>query len=102
MVPRGPTSLKVSPSFTGSKSTRDRQVQNDLAINFDVSLVDIMKRRMPAMKWREYDPDVIPLWIADHDFPPPVEVKEAIKEALDIGDVGYADSSEVQIGRAHV
>jgi len=95
MVPRGPTSLKVSPGFTGSKSTRDRQVQDVLAVNFDVSLVDIMKRRMPAIKWREYDPDVIPLWIADHDFPPPVEVKEAIKEALDIGDVGYADSSEV-------
>jgi len=54
-----------------------------------------MKRRMPAMKWRKYDPDVIPLWIADHDFSPPVEVKEAIRDALDAGDVGYADSSEV-------
>jgi bifunctional pyridoxal-dependent enzyme with beta-cystathionase and maltose regulon repressor activities len=66
-----------------------------LVVNFDVSLADIMKRRMPAMKWRKYDPDVIPLWIADHDFSPPVEVKEAIRDALDAGDVGYADSSEV-------
>jgi len=66
-----------------------------LAIDFEVSLADAMKRRMPALKWRKYDPDVIPLWIADHDFPPPVEVKEAIKEALDIGDVGYSESSEV-------
>jgi bifunctional pyridoxal-dependent enzyme with beta-cystathionase and maltose regulon repressor activities len=66
-----------------------------LVVNFDVSLDDIMKRRMPAMKWRKYDPDVIPLWIADHDFSPPVEVKEAIRDALDTGDVGYADSSEV-------
>ena len=32
---------------------------------------------MPARKWRKYDRDVIPLWIADHDFPPPVEVKQA-------------------------
>jgi bifunctional pyridoxal-dependent enzyme with beta-cystathionase and maltose regulon repressor activities len=66
-----------------------------LVVNFDVSLADIMKRRMPAMKWRKYDPDVIPLWIADHDFSPPIEVKEAIRAALDAGDVGYADSSEV-------
>ena len=62
---------------------------------FDVSLADAMKRRMPARKWRRYDPDVIPLWIADHDFPPPLEVKQAIVEALDVGDTGYTDSSEV-------
>jgi len=54
-----------------------------------------MKRRMPARKWRRYDRDVIPLWIADHDFPPPVEVKQAIVEALNIGDTGYTDDSEV-------
>lgn len=62
---------------------------------FDVSLADLMERRMPARKWRRYDSDVIPLWIADHDFPPPVEVKNAIVEALDVGDTGYSDSSEV-------
>jgi len=54
-----------------------------------------MQRRMPARKWRKYDRDVIPLWIADHDFPPPVEVKQAIIDALNIGDTGYTDSSEV-------
>jgi len=62
---------------------------------FDVSLADAMRRRMPARKWRKYDQDVIPLWIADHDFPPPIEVKEAIIEALNIGDTGYTDSSKV-------
>lgn len=50
---------------------------------------------MPARKWRRYDRDVIPLWIADHDFPPPVEVKQAIVEALNVGDTGYTDDSEV-------
>jgi len=62
---------------------------------FDVSLADAMQRRMPARKWRKYDRGVIPLWIADHDFPSPVEVKEAIVEAINIGDTGYTDSSEV-------
>jgi bifunctional pyridoxal-dependent enzyme with beta-cystathionase and maltose regulon repressor activities len=50
---------------------------------------------MPARKWGKYDRNVIPLWIADHDFSPPAEVKQAIIEALNIGDTGYADSSEV-------
>lgn len=50
---------------------------------------------MPARKWQRYDRNVIPLWIADHDFSPPAEVKQAIVEALNMGDTGYADSSEV-------
>jgi bifunctional pyridoxal-dependent enzyme with beta-cystathionase and maltose regulon repressor activities len=62
---------------------------------FDLSLAEMAQRRMPARKWRRYERDVIPLWIADHDFPPPVEVKQAIIEALDLGDTGYTDSSEV-------
>jgi len=67
----------------------------DLSSIFDVSLADLMARRMPAAKWREHDPDVIPLWIADHDFSLPMEVKQAIVEALDVGDTGYSHSSEV-------
>ena len=66
-----------------------------MASIFDVSLSDAMKRRMPARKWRKYDRDVIPMWIADHDFPPPREVKQAIIDALNVGDTGYTDSSEV-------
>jgi len=62
---------------------------------FDLSLKDVAQRRMPARKWRKFDQDVIPLWIADHDFPPPDEVRQAIREALDMGDTGYTDSSEV-------
>ena len=61
---------------------------------FDLSLKDVAQRRMPARKWRKYDQDVIPLWIADHDFPPPTEVRQAIREALDMSDTGYTDSSE--------
>jgi len=50
---------------------------------------------MPARKWREYDDDVIPLWIADHDFSPPIEVKQAIIDALEVGDTGYPKNPEV-------
>lgn len=61
---------------------------------FDLSLKDVAQRRMPARKWRKYNQDVIPLWIADHDFPPPTEVRQAIREAIDMCDTGYTDSSE--------
>ncbi len=66
-----------------------------MSSTFDVSLSDLMKRRTPARKWRKYGSDVIPMWIADHDFAPPAEVRRAIIEALDQGDVGYADESDV-------
>ncbi len=62
---------------------------------FNVTLADLMRRRTPARKWRKYDHDVIPMWIADHDFSPPIEVRQAIIAAFDQGDVGYADESEV-------
>lgn len=61
---------------------------------FDVSLAEMTRRRTPARKWRKFDRDVIPMWIADHDFSPPPEVRQAIVEALDQGDVGYADESD--------
>ncbi len=65
-----------------------------MTTTFDVSLRDMLQRRMPARKWHEYDPDVIPLWIADHDFGLPVEVKQAIIQALDVGDTGYVKNPE--------
>lgn len=43
---------------------------------------------------KKYDPslcpeDVLPFWIADTDFPSPVEVKEALMERVELGHYGY-------------
>ena len=48
--------------------------------------------RLPteSLKWRAYDSDVLPLWVADMDFPAPEPVLRALHERVDHGIFGYA------------
>ncbi|MFI7240821.1 MalY/PatB family protein [Streptomyces qinglanensis] len=46
-------------------------------------------RRRTSMKWRAYDPDVLPAWVAEMDVPLAEPVAEAIREAVRTGDTGY-------------
>jgi cystathionine beta-lyase len=43
-----------------------------------------------SVKWCVYDEDVIPLWVADMDFPAPPAVVQALRERVDHGVFGYA------------
>lgn len=45
-------------------------------------------RRPENLKWSTYPSDVLPLWVADMDFPMASEIREALKERLDFG-LGY-------------
>ncbi|MEV5506783.1 MalY/PatB family protein [Streptomyces orinoci] len=47
-------------------------------------------RRRTSAKWREYPPDVLPLWVAEMDVPLPAPVVRAVTEAVRRGDTGYA------------
>ena len=42
-----------------------------------------------SWKWDTYDPDVLPLWVADMDFPAPDPVTEAMQSRAAQGDFGY-------------
>ena len=42
-----------------------------------------------SFKWRKYDPAVLPLWVADMDFPAPAPVREALRARVDHGVFGY-------------
>ena len=46
-------------------------------------------RRGLSAKWDLYDADVLPLWIADMDFPAPEPVIEAMKARAASGQFGY-------------
>ena len=62
-----------------------------------ISLTKIRQR--PGWKWGGIDPEVIPLWLAEPDYPVPLEVKEAIVEAMGREDFGYGErggSSELR------
>ena len=43
----------------------------------------------PGKKWHTYPPDVIPLWIADPDFPVAMEIKKALLNCIHDEDLFY-------------
>lgn len=49
------------------------------------------KHRFPSRgeKWTTYDPDVLPLWVADMDFPVAEPIRRVLRFAVDRSDLGY-------------
>jgi cystathionine beta-lyase len=47
------------------------------------------RRPTESVKWNKYDPDVIPMWVADMDFVSPEPVRRALRERVDHGVFGY-------------
>ncbi len=62
----------------------------DRAFDFD-TIID--RRQTQSMKWRLYADDVLPMWVADMDFPSPPAVIEALRERVRHGIFGYEGSS---------
>jgi cystathionine beta-lyase len=44
-----------------------------------------------SAKWKVYPDDVLPLWVAEMDYPLASPIKQAVKAAIDADDAGYAD-----------
>lgn len=49
-------------------------------------------RERSSEKWREYPADVLPLFVAETDFPLAPEISAALQRAVEIGDTGYVAS----------
>jgi len=49
----------------------------------------IDRRHSDSAKWRRYDEDVLPLWVADMDFAAPAPVIRALQERVAHGIFGY-------------
>ena len=62
--------------------------------NFD-TLVD--RRATNSAKWTYYPPDVLPLWVADMDFPAPDPILDALRAAVEHGVFGYEMPSQTLI-----
>ncbi len=58
---------------------------------FDLTLAQL--RRRTSAKWRAAGPEVLPLWVAEMDVLPARPVVDALSEALELGDTGYADGT---------
>jgi cystathionine beta-lyase len=46
-------------------------------------------RERRSVKWRLYDPDVLPLWVAEMDVVPAEPIQRAVADAMQRGDTGY-------------
>ncbi|MFK3678966.1 MalY/PatB family protein [Microbacterium sp. NPDC090218] len=49
-------------------------------------------RERSSEKWREYPADVLPLFVAETDFPLAPAITSALQRAVEIGDTGYVAS----------
>jgi cystathionine beta-lyase len=60
----------------------------------ELTLADLRRRR--SLKWREYPEDVLPLWLAEMDTPLAPPIRQALAEAVEIGDTGYAAPGDLR------
>jgi cystathionine beta-lyase len=51
-------------------------------------------RARTSMKWRSHPADVLPLWVAEMDVPLAAPIAAALREAIDLGDTGYASGDD--------
>lgn len=65
----------------------------------------IDRRCTDSIKWRHYAADVLPMWVADMDFPSPEPVIRALRERVEHGIFGYGceptELREVLVDRLH-
>jgi cystathionine beta-lyase len=65
---------------------------------FDELSIEELRQR-PGAKWR-VDPDVLPAWVADMDFPVAPAIADAIEHTVRHGDLGYPHWDDVHPLRA--
>jgi cysteine-S-conjugate beta-lyase len=65
---------------------------------FDELSIEELRQR-PGTKWR-VDPDVLPAWVADMDFPVAPAIADAIEHTVRRGDLGYPHWDDVHPLRA--
>jgi cysteine-S-conjugate beta-lyase len=64
----------------------------------ELSLERLRLRR--SAKWRFFDDDVLPAWVAEMDFPLAPAVKIALAEAVELDDTGYGYPAKLGLAEA--
>ncbi|HTU15399.1 MAG TPA: aminotransferase class I/II-fold pyridoxal phosphate-dependent enzyme [Solirubrobacterales bacterium] len=60
---------------------------------------DLLRRRR-SVKWTMFEPDVLPAWVAEMDFPVAEPVKRTLVEAIERDDTGYANADASGLAEA--
>jgi cysteine-S-conjugate beta-lyase len=56
-----------------------------------ITLEELRRRR--SEKWARYPPDVLPVWVAEMDFPLATPIRDVLVDMIERSDTGYADPS---------
>jgi cystathionine beta-lyase len=57
-------------------------------------------RRRSSEKWGTYPADVLPMFVAEMDYPLAPEIKAALREAVEAGDTGYVNPHDTSAAAA--
>ncbi|HSH41241.1 MAG TPA: PatB family C-S lyase [Arenicellales bacterium] len=57
-------------------------------MSFEDLDIDALRRRQ-GKKWNTFDPDVLPAWVADMDFPVAPPIRERLQRLMECSDFGY-------------
>ncbi len=72
-------------------------------LSTDAHLIDLdldRLRERRSAKWTWYEPDVLPAWVAEMDFPVAAPVRAALARAVELDDLGYANPDAAGLGDA--
>jgi cystathionine beta-lyase len=56
---------------------------------YDLITLESLRQRR-SEKWRRYPPDVLPVWVAEMDFPLAAPIRDTLLDMVDRSDTGYA------------
>jgi cystathionine beta-lyase len=82
-------------AVTGPCTVAGEDVSSNIFSTFSLDQL----RQRTSEKWKYYDADVLPLWVAEMDAPLEPSVKEELIRLVDSGDTGYDSSVD---GRRYV
>ncbi|MFT4085228.1 MAG: aminotransferase class I/II-fold pyridoxal phosphate-dependent enzyme [Nocardioides sp.] len=57
-------------------------------------------RRRTSEKWQAYPDDVLPMFVAEMDFPLAPPIRQALARAIELGDTGYVELGDRGVARA--
>src|SRR5262245_48662246 len=61
--------------------------------------LDVLRRRT-SEKWRAYPDDVLPMFVAEMDYPLAPPIRSALHDAIERGDSGYVDLHDAEATKA--
>lgn len=77
----------------------DKQPSEGRMTTYDFDRIIDRRSKSDSEKWRRYPPDVLPLWVADMDFPSPQPVLDAMQRRIDHGIFGYSTMDRSYIAK---